>query len=145
MESSVTSKGQMTLPKAAREHLKVRPGDRVKIFLHPNGTVVLMPKLPASSIKGMFAGRVKKPVPVEEMDEAIETSAATIAQNGYDPDDPVVALAIEVFGSSAKASAWLSTPDPRHSDQTPIVMLRTPEGRAAVEEMLIQVDEGIFI
>jgi len=72
MDSSLTSKGQMTIPKAAREHLKVRPGDRVKLFLHPNGTVVIVPKLPVTAIKGMFAGRVKKPVSVEEMDAAVE-------------------------------------------------------------------------
>lgn len=76
MESALTSKGQMTIPKAAREHLKVRPGDRVKIFLHPNGTVVLIPKLPITSIKGMFAGRVKRPVPIEEMDAAVEEGAS---------------------------------------------------------------------
>lgn len=76
MESSITSKGQISIPKMAREHLRVRPGDRVRIFLHPNGTVVLLPKLPASAIKGIFAGRAKKPVTVEEMDEAIEQGAA---------------------------------------------------------------------
>ena len=76
MESSITSKGQISIPKMAREHLKVRPGDRVRIFLHPNGTVVLLPKLPASAIKGIFAGRAKKPVTVEEMDEAIAQGAA---------------------------------------------------------------------
>ena len=76
MESSLTSKGQMTVPKAAREHLKARPGDRLKFFLHPNGTVVLIPKLPVSSIKGIFAGRVKKPVSVAEMDAAIEQGAS---------------------------------------------------------------------
>lgn len=75
MESSITSKGQISIPKMAREHLRVRPGDRVRIFLHPNGTVVLLPKLPASAIKGIFAGRAKKPVTVEEMDEAIEQGA----------------------------------------------------------------------
>lgn len=75
MESSITSKGQISIPKMAREHLKVRPGDRVRIFLHPNGTVVLLPKLPVSAIKGIFAGRAKKPVTVEDMDEAIEHQA----------------------------------------------------------------------
>jgi AbrB family looped-hinge helix DNA binding protein len=75
MESSLTSKGQMTVPRAAREHLKVRPGDRLKFFLHPNGTVVLIPKMPVSSIKGIFAGRVKKPVSIAEMDAAIEQGA----------------------------------------------------------------------
>jgi antitoxin PrlF len=76
MESSLTSKGQMTIPKAAREHLKARAGDRVKIFLHPDGTVVLISKQPASSIKGMFAGRVDKPVSVEQMKIAVEEAVA---------------------------------------------------------------------
>ena len=75
MESSLTSKGQMTIPKLARKHLKVRPGDRVKIFLHPDGTVVLLPKLPVSSLKGMFAGRVDRPVSVEDMKVAAEEGA----------------------------------------------------------------------
>ncbi len=76
MESALTSKGQMTIPKAARDHLNVGPGDRIKLFLHPNGSVVLIPKQPASTVRGMFAGRVSQPVSLEEMDEAIEESAA---------------------------------------------------------------------
>lgn len=75
MESSITSKGQISIPKMARDHLKVRPGDRVRIFLHPNGTVVLLPRLPVTAIKGIFAGRAKKPVTVEDMDEAVELGA----------------------------------------------------------------------
>ena len=42
----------------------------VKWAFHPDGSVVLRPKLPASAIKGMFAGRVDKPVPVEQMRRA---------------------------------------------------------------------------
>ena len=75
MESALTSKGQMTVPKAAREHLGAKPGDRVKIFLHPNGTVVLLPKAPVSMLKGMFAGRVSRPVTIEEMSVAAEEGA----------------------------------------------------------------------
>jgi AbrB family looped-hinge helix DNA binding protein len=75
MDSALTSKGQMTIPKAAREHLKVRAGDRVKIFLHPDGTVVLLPKLPVSCLKGMFSGRVDRPVPAEEMGVVAEDAA----------------------------------------------------------------------
>jgi AbrB family looped-hinge helix DNA binding protein len=70
MESALNSKGQLTIPKAAREYLRISPGDRVKIFLHPDGSVVLRPKLPPSAIKGIFAGRVNEPVPVEQMRRA---------------------------------------------------------------------------
>ena len=32
MESAITVKGQATIPKAIREHLRLKPGDRVKFF-----------------------------------------------------------------------------------------------------------------
>ena len=53
MESALTTKGQITIPKAIREHLHLKPGDRVKFFVHPDGTVVLLPKLPASALRGI--------------------------------------------------------------------------------------------
>ena len=36
MESSITAKGQATIPKAIRDHLRLKPGDRVKFFVHPD-------------------------------------------------------------------------------------------------------------
>jgi len=44
MESAITVKGQATIPKPIREHLGLQPGDRVKFFVHPDGSVVLLPK-----------------------------------------------------------------------------------------------------
>ena len=52
MESAITVKGQATIPKAIREHLGLEPGDRVKCFVHPDGSVVILPKLPASARSG---------------------------------------------------------------------------------------------
>src|SRR5438132_392772 len=69
MESAITVKGQATIPKAIREHLGLKPGDRVKFFLHPDGSVVLLPKLPASALRGIVKTR-RRPVTVEEMSEA---------------------------------------------------------------------------
>jgi antitoxin PrlF len=53
MESAITSKGQTTIPKAVRDHLGLKPGDRVKFLIHPDGSVVLLPKLPASALRGI--------------------------------------------------------------------------------------------
>ena len=75
MESAITVKGQATIPKAIREHLHLRPGDRVKFFVHPDGSVVLLPKLPVSALRGM-AKTAKRSVTIEEMDEAITEGAA---------------------------------------------------------------------
>ena len=75
MESAITAKGQATIPKAIREHLRLKPGDRVKFFVHPDGSVVLLPKLPAKSARGMLKSRRRRPVSIEEMNEAIAASA----------------------------------------------------------------------
>jgi AbrB family looped-hinge helix DNA binding protein len=75
MESAITVKGQATIPKAIREHLHLKPGDRVKFFVHPDGTVVLLPKLPVSALRGILA-RPRRPVSLERMGEAIAEGAA---------------------------------------------------------------------
>ena len=85
MESAITAKGQATIPKAIREHLGLKPGDRIKFFVHPNGSVVLLPKLPASALRGFLKSR-KPPVTIEEMEEAI-TSGAVEAVLGPSNDD----------------------------------------------------------
>jgi AbrB family looped-hinge helix DNA binding protein len=33
MESAITVKGQATIPKVIRDHLRLKPGDRVKFFI----------------------------------------------------------------------------------------------------------------
>jgi antitoxin PrlF len=75
MESAITAKGQATIPKVIREHLHLKPGDRVKFFLHPDGGVVLLPKLPASALRGIVAPP-KRPVTIEDMTEAAAAGAA---------------------------------------------------------------------
>jgi antitoxin PrlF len=73
MDSTITAKGQTTIPKAAREHLGVKPGDRVKFFLHPDGSVVILPVLPVTVLRGML--KTDKHATIEEMNNAIEEGA----------------------------------------------------------------------
>lgn len=75
MESAITTKGQATIPKAVRVHLKVKAGDRIKFFMHPDGSVVILPKIPLSTLKGIVRSP-KRPVSFEEMDQAIAEGAA---------------------------------------------------------------------
>jgi antitoxin PrlF len=77
MESAITVKGQATIPKAIREHLRLAPGDRVKFFMHPDGTVVLLPKQPASALRG-FLKRKRTAVTVAEMNRAVAEAAADV-------------------------------------------------------------------
>jgi antitoxin PrlF len=57
MESALSIKGQTTIPKAIRDHLHLEPGDRIKFFVHPDGSVVILPKIPTSKLKGVVKAR----------------------------------------------------------------------------------------
>jgi len=79
MESAITVKGQATIPRAVRKHLGLKPGDRVKFFMHPDGSVVLLPKLPASALRGIVKSRRRRPVTIEEMTHVAREGAAGVA------------------------------------------------------------------
>lgn len=74
MESALSIKGQVTIPKAMRDHLHLAPGDRVKFFLNPDGTVVILPKLPASALRGIVRPLGRR-VSLDEMDAGIAEGA----------------------------------------------------------------------
>lgn len=76
MESAITVKGQATIPKMIREHLGLKAGDRVKFFLHPDGSVVLLPKLPAAALRGIVKSRHRRPVTIKEMTKAVAEAAS---------------------------------------------------------------------
>jgi antitoxin PrlF len=75
MESAITVKGQATIPKPIREHLGLQTGDRVKFFVHSDGSVVLLPKLPASAARGRVKSRRPRPVITEQMTVAAAEGA----------------------------------------------------------------------
>ena len=78
MDSAITSKGQATIPKAIREHLRLRPGDRVKFFVHPDGSVVLLPRVPVTRLRGIVKPRGRV-VTLEAMKKAVADGAVESA------------------------------------------------------------------
>jgi len=82
MESALSIKGQATIPKMIREHLGLKPGDRVKFFVHPDGSAVILPKLPTSDLRGMVSSRRGRAATLDEMDAAIAVGAARGIKRG---------------------------------------------------------------
>lgn len=74
MESAITTKGQATIPKAIREHLRLKAGDRVKFFVHPDGSVVLLPKRPAAALRGIVKAP-RRAVTIEKMNAVVAEGA----------------------------------------------------------------------
>ena len=55
-----------------------------------------------------------------------------------------LSLAGSVYGSRDRGLGWLRRPHPREG-RAPLSLLRTETGSRIVEELLIQIDEGMFI
>ena len=57
----------------------------------------------------------------------------------------VLAATEEVYGSRIRALEWLRRPNARLDSRAPLSMLTTDTGSRMVEELLIQIDEGMFL
>ena len=75
--ATMTSKGQITIPAKVREALKLEPGVRIEFVEVEEGKFQLMPATRSiRDLEGMFYDARRKPVSIEEMDEAIARGAA---------------------------------------------------------------------
>jgi len=73
--STVTAKGQTTIPKAVRERLHLRPGDRVEFVFQKDSVVLRAASRDVRDLKG-FLPKPKKAVTIEHMNAAIRKRAA---------------------------------------------------------------------
>jgi putative toxin-antitoxin system antitoxin component (TIGR02293 family) len=56
----------------------------------------------------------------------------------------ILALADQIFGNHEKALSWLRQVDERLNERTPLSMLHTEPGGCLVENLLWQIDEGVY-
>ncbi|MBI5379825.1 MAG: AbrB/MazE/SpoVT family DNA-binding domain-containing protein [Nitrospirae bacterium] len=69
--TTLTSKGQTTVPKEIRDHLHLHPGDRLEFVVEEDGRVVLLPAtVDAADLEGILPPP-KRRVTVEEMKRAV--------------------------------------------------------------------------
>jgi antitoxin PrlF len=75
--STLTSKGQTTIPVSVRRHLRLRPGDRIDFVVEADGRVIVRPaSLDLLELAGILKRPRKSAVTLEEMDEVIRARAA---------------------------------------------------------------------
>jgi antitoxin PrlF len=75
--ATITSKGQLTLPKAIRDLLRLGAGDRVDFIVKDDGTVVLRPAtVDIRELKGLLHRKGLTPLSVEEMNAIIRRRGA---------------------------------------------------------------------
>lgn len=54
MAHAITVKGQVTIPKAMREHMKVTQGQEIEFVAQPNGQVLMFPARPRERAENPF-------------------------------------------------------------------------------------------
>jgi AbrB family looped-hinge helix DNA binding protein len=71
--STITSKGQITIPKSVREALKLQQGDKIEFVENERHEFVLKPATKkVAEVAGLLKNYQKnQPVSIEEMNEAI--------------------------------------------------------------------------
>ncbi len=70
--ATLTSKGQTTIPKEIRQHLKLASGDRIEFITRNDGTALLAPAASQITLlKGLVKTKNKFPVSLESMKAAI--------------------------------------------------------------------------
>jgi putative toxin-antitoxin system antitoxin component (TIGR02293 family) len=57
----------------------------------------------------------------------------------------VLSLAESVYGNRERALAWMRKPHARLDGRAPLSLLNTDTGSRIVEELLVQIDEGMFV
>ena len=76
MQTTITSKGQVTIPKPIRDRLHLEPGDKIDFILDEDGDLRVTPVTASvTQLKGMVP-RPRVPVSLNEMNEAIARAAA---------------------------------------------------------------------
>lgn len=70
--ATLTSKGQITIPKAVRDSLRLRPGDRVTFVLRGDAEAILKPVTKSvDDVYGKLYSPMQQPKSVEEMKTAV--------------------------------------------------------------------------
>lgn len=75
--AKLTSKGQVTVPVQVRNRLGLRTGDRIQFVEADNGKFTIAPaNRSIRELEGILWRKGRKPVSIEEMNEAIARGAA---------------------------------------------------------------------
>lgn len=74
--STLTSRGQTTIPKPIREALGLQPGDRVEFTLEEDRVLLRRAGADVSALDGMLDHLGEEPVSIEEMNEAVREAAS---------------------------------------------------------------------
>ena len=71
--TTITNKGQITIPKVVRDSLGLHPGDKLEFVITENGEAICRPVTKkVDDVFGRLSKPGRKPVSIEDMDAVIK-------------------------------------------------------------------------
>jgi antitoxin PrlF len=75
--ATITTKGQITIPKEIRDYLKLEIGSKIGFVIDENGTVKVIPlNVPVTALSGMLRRPGLFAATIEDMESAIAEGAS---------------------------------------------------------------------
>jgi AbrB family looped-hinge helix DNA binding protein len=84
--STLTSRGQTTIPKPIREALQLQPGDRVEFLLDDDRVILRRAGADLTELDGLLDRSDQDPVSIEDMEAAIQQGASASASGSSTED-----------------------------------------------------------
>ncbi len=79
--ATLTSKGQITIPKPVRDRMHLQPGDKLEFHIQDDETILLEPATgDISELDGLLHDPSQHSVSVEDMNDVIQKEAASLNQ-----------------------------------------------------------------
>ncbi len=75
MQATITTKGQVTIPKPVRDALHLAAGDRLEFLIEPDGSIRAIPVTGSVTDLKDILPPPKRTLSLEEMDDAISAGA----------------------------------------------------------------------
>ncbi len=80
--STVTTRGQTTIPQSIRQKMSLKEGDKIAWIVHDDGRIEIMPvTLDASEVAGLFQSWIQKTVSIEDINKAKKLVARKYQQS----------------------------------------------------------------
>lgn len=88
IELTMTAKGQITINKRLRDGLGIRPGQKLRVDVRPDGGLVIPPVKRETTTWKDVAGILKRPgqpvLTIEELNDAIAEAGAAAGTSGLE-------------------------------------------------------------
>jgi putative toxin-antitoxin system antitoxin component (TIGR02293 family) len=140
MKTDDASSGSISLISSVWESARTKAARGLETRLFPRDLAKWGPQFSTKELESLVIPKrtlARRSARREALTSEETDRALRLARIGSEAD--------RVFANPEKAARWLRRPNPALAGQTPLSLLKTEAGARAVDDILGQIDHGLFI